>query len=205
MGSVKKVRSEQKEATREQLLAAATELLRHDGYAALRVAAVAKQAHVSLGGMLHHFPSKESLVIAVLDRVSAHVLALAKQDADRDSSGTDILQHIAESARRFYNAPEFLIYLDIFLSVRRGTPIGEAATTLLLAQRGATEELWLPHLTERGIATDEARSVIRALWALARGLAISSLPRDASSAEGDALNLIVATLRERYAGLTGGR
>lgn len=188
-------RTEQREATREQILEAATKLLAKHGYAALRVAAVAKEADVSLGGQLHHFPTKESLVVAVLERLSARVLKLAERDAARDSKKSDPLLLIAESATRFYAAPEFLIYLDIFLSVRRHTLVGDKAVTLLTSQRIATERLWLPHLVERGIDEKVALSMIRALWGLCRGLAISSAgDKDAPSGR-EPLDLVVRALR----------
>lgn len=190
------VRSEQKEATREQILEAATELLAKHGYAAFRVAAVAQEAGVSLGGQLHHFPTKDSLVIAVLERLSDRVLKLAQRDAAADRKRSDPLLLIAESATRFYSAPEFLIYLDIFLSVRRHTLVGDKAVALLLSQRIATERLWLRHLTERGLADEEALSVIRALWGLCRGLAISSA-QDKDGANSKAvLDLVVRALRQ---------
>ena len=195
-GKANRARSEQKEATREQILVAATKLLARQGYAALRVAAVAKEAGVSLGGQLHHFPSKESLVIAVLERLSARALDLAARDAAHDTPGEDILQVIAESAHRFYATPEFLIYLDIFLSVRRHTLVGDTAITLLTSQRAATEALWLPHLTARGIGAEQTILIIRALWGLARGLAISSVREvDRHGGNQATVNFVIEGLR----------
>nr|WP_255520255.1 TetR/AcrR family transcriptional regulator [Ramlibacter aurantiacus] len=155
-------------------MGAATRLLAEHGYAALRVAAVAKEAGVSLGGQLHHFPSKDSLVVAVLERLCARALDLAVQEASRTRAQDDPFESIAASAQRFFAAPEFLVYLDIFLSVRRHTLVGDTAIRLLHAQRVATEALWLPHFTSRGMAAERATLVIRSIWALARGLAISS-------------------------------
>jgi AcrR family transcriptional regulator len=190
------LRTEQKEATRELILEAATELLAKHGYAALRVAAVAKEAGVSLGGQLHHFPTKDSLVIAVLERLSARVLKFAERDAARNGTRGDPLLLIAESATRFYSAPEFLIYLDIFLSVRRHTLLGDKAISLLTSQRVATERLWLRHLTERGLTDKDALSIIRALWGLCRGLAISSArDRDGSNSR-EPLDLVVRAVRQ---------
>lgn len=192
------LRTEQKEATRELILDAATELLAKHGYAALRVAAVAKEAGVSLGGQLHHFPAKESLVIAVLERLSARVLKLAERDAGRGSRSGDPLLLVAESATRFYSAPEFLIYLDIFLSVRRHTLVGDKAVALLTSQRVATEHLWLQHLTERGINEKEALTIIRSLWGLCRGLAISSMRDKDGSHSREPLDLVVRAIRALY-------
>lgn len=192
-------RSERKEATHEQILVAATKLLGEHGYAALRVAAVAKEAGVSLGGYLHHFPSKELLVVAVLERLSALVMKLAERDAAQDTEDEDILVLIANSARRFYASREFLIYLDIFLSVRRHTLVGDMAITLPASQRSATEALWLPHVTARGIDAKDAILIIRALWGLARGLAISS-GEDFKATQSATMTLVIETLRKSYFG-----
>ena len=53
---------------REQLLAAATSLIAERGYWALSMQDVADSCHLSLTGLLHHFPSKDALLVAVLAR-----------------------------------------------------------------------------------------------------------------------------------------
>jgi AcrR family transcriptional regulator len=52
--------------TRERLLAAARQTIRGRGITGLTLDAVAKEAGVSKGGLLHHFPSKEALVEGIL-------------------------------------------------------------------------------------------------------------------------------------------
>lgn len=189
------LRTDQKDATREHILGAATRLLAAHGYAALRVAAVAKEAGVSLGGQLHHFPSKDSLVVAVLERLCARALDLAVQEASRMKMEDDPFRSIASSAQRFFAAPEFLVYLDIFLSVRRHTLVGDTAIRLLHAQRVATEALWLPHFTSRGMAVDRATLIIRAIWSLARGLAISSSGHETEQINEATMNFAIEALR----------
>src|SRR5689334_4878280 len=55
--------------TRTRLLDAATEVLLRDGAQALTLDAVAKQAQVSKGGLLYHFPSKQALVAGMVQRL----------------------------------------------------------------------------------------------------------------------------------------
>jgi AcrR family transcriptional regulator len=52
-------------ATPHLILAAAQELLRRKGSAALTIDAVAAEANLSKGGVLHHFPSKDALITAL--------------------------------------------------------------------------------------------------------------------------------------------
>jgi AcrR family transcriptional regulator len=65
-------------ARREQVLAAATALISERGYWGLSVQEVADACHFSLPGLLHHFSSKDQLLIAVLehrDRLDVESLA----------------------------------------------------------------------------------------------------------------------------------
>ncbi|MGO3797095.1 MAG: TetR/AcrR family transcriptional regulator [Pauljensenia sp.] len=66
------------EQRREQLLAAATSLIAEYGFWALSLQDVADACDLSLTGLLHHFPSKDALLIAVLarrDRIDAQTLS----------------------------------------------------------------------------------------------------------------------------------
>ncbi|MBM3760704.1 MAG: TetR/AcrR family transcriptional regulator [Acidobacteria bacterium] len=53
--------------THESILVAAQEVLRTQGVRAFTLDKVAKQAGVSKGGLIHHFPSKEALLGAMHD------------------------------------------------------------------------------------------------------------------------------------------
>src|SRR3954467_7829759 len=59
-------RKRQPEITQQRLLDVAGELVVEAGVAALTLDAVAKRAGVSKGGLLHHFPSKNALLAAMV-------------------------------------------------------------------------------------------------------------------------------------------
>jgi AcrR family transcriptional regulator len=61
--------SERSERTRTRLLDAALKILVQNGYAAASTIRIVKEAGVSRGTMLHHFPNKAALMQAVLRRV----------------------------------------------------------------------------------------------------------------------------------------
>ncbi len=56
-------------ATRVAILAAAARLIRRDGVATLTLDAVAREANLSKGGLLYHFPSKDALVSAMIEEL----------------------------------------------------------------------------------------------------------------------------------------
>ena len=54
--------------TRERILTAAAEVARRQGVADFTLDKVAETAGVSKGGLLYHFPSKDDLIVALLDQ-----------------------------------------------------------------------------------------------------------------------------------------
>ena len=66
-------RVEQGQATREQLVAVATELFAKEGYEGTSIEAVLARSGMSRGALYHHFASKEALFEAVLERVEADI------------------------------------------------------------------------------------------------------------------------------------
>src|SRR5258708_9511366 len=63
--ATRRTQAERSETTRKQLLEAATKLIRQKGFGGLRTIEVASVAGVSRGALMHHFPSKHALVVAV--------------------------------------------------------------------------------------------------------------------------------------------
>ena len=75
------LRIERGKSTRDRLIAAATELFGVRGYDGTSIGAVLEAAGVARGALYHHFPSKEALFDAVLDRVVAEIAATTAEAA----------------------------------------------------------------------------------------------------------------------------
>lgn len=85
--------------TKEQLLTKASEQFRCYGYAGTSMKAIADALGINKASLYHHFPSKEALILAVLDaeqaRVESEVLAIA-----------NTVQPLHERTRQFADAAE---------------------------------------------------------------------------------------------------
>ena len=70
----------------EELLNAARVIAGREGIAALSLNAVAREAGVSKGGLMHHFPSKQELIhalfIQLLDIMDVRIAAIMANDSD---------------------------------------------------------------------------------------------------------------------------
>jgi AcrR family transcriptional regulator len=82
-------RAERGQATRDQIVAIATELFASRGFDGTSIDAVLEQAGVSRGSLYHHFASKEALFEAVLDaveeRIGEETVAVVLEAGDGDS------------------------------------------------------------------------------------------------------------------------
>lgn len=75
--------------SRAEILKAATPLFAHNGYRGTALAAIAKEANLTQAGVLHHFPSKEQLLLALLEQRNHDDGQRLKSVASND--GPDVL------------------------------------------------------------------------------------------------------------------
>jgi AcrR family transcriptional regulator len=79
-------------ATREHVVDVATDLFATDGYEATSIEAVMRAAGISKGALYHHFPGKEALFEAVLDRIDGRVDAALEEAAAGVHSPAELLR-----------------------------------------------------------------------------------------------------------------
>jgi AcrR family transcriptional regulator len=84
--------------TRETILSAAERIIVNSGLEKATIDEVAREARISKGGVLHHFPSKEAIVIALLSRLidifEADVNARQAEDPEPVGSFTRAFLHV---------------------------------------------------------------------------------------------------------------
>ncbi|HUF10395.1 MAG TPA: TetR/AcrR family transcriptional regulator [Rhodothermales bacterium] len=109
---------ERSEKSRQQILDAALELFSHKGYGATSVQDIATAAGISKGNLYHHFPEKETIFRALLDRYFA---ALSDPEFPFNralATGTfpENLEDLGRAARDMvseYREYVTLIYVDV--------------------------------------------------------------------------------------------
>lgn len=109
---------ERSEKSRQQILDAALKLFSHRGYGATSVRDVAEEAGLSKGNVYHHFPDKETIFRALLDR---YFQAMSQPDfpfnvALANGVFPDNLEQLGLAARdtvNDYREYVALIYVDV--------------------------------------------------------------------------------------------
>lgn len=139
---------------RRAIVAAATEHFAREGYRGTGIGPIAKAAGVTTGGVLHHFGSKEGLLVAVL------------QQRDREAVAA------FEAAPRTTVAEELDRWVDV-ATWNEGRAAVAALHTVLLAESIA------PDHPARAFFVERNRTVVAVLaGALARGVERGELRAD---------------------------
>lgn len=163
--TTRRSQAERTAATRAKVLDATIEALVEVGYAGTTTQEVNRRAGVSRGALLHHFPTREALVVAA---VSHLVERRVDELLARPRTGDEDIEVIVEA----FDGPLFDAALELWVAARTDpalklaiVPLEQQVTDALTA--GCTELLG-----SRYSSTDIELSV-----ELARGLAVSRILR----------------------------
>ncbi len=169
----RRTQAERSETTRRQLLEAAVTLIRNNGFGGLRTIEVADLAGVSRGALLHHFPSKHALVVAVLTYVNEVTFTKSMRRAHSARSSGDPIEGIIQDAQDFFFGDYFFIELAIAMSdaqrLRHETRQSTRQT------RFSIEAAWLDTLVSSGIPQQLASDVLALTLSVVRGFSVRML------------------------------
>ncbi|WP_093437673.1 TetR/AcrR family transcriptional regulator [Variovorax sp. 770b2] len=123
----RRTQAERSSAMRERLLAAAIESLSQDGYAGSTLSSIVRRAGVSRGAQVHHYPSKQALMLDVVDDLLRRVygelgrtmLSIADEDDRLDALVSMLWKGI-------YSTPVFSAYLELQVTAQRDPALARA-------------------------------------------------------------------------------
>lgn len=147
-------RKQTAEQTREKLLQAAVQTLRRHGVNALTLDSVAREAGVSKGGLLYHFPSKDALSEAVLKQLFDTFEARVQHYHDAEAPGPG--RWLRAYVRATYEEDPLPLELATMLLVA----VAENRELLRLIQEDA--ERWRGRLADDGVPAPRAAAVRQA-------------------------------------------
>jgi AcrR family transcriptional regulator len=171
----RRTQAERSEATRKQLLHAATKLIRQKGFGGLRTVEVASVAGVSRGALMHHFPNKHALVVAVLTNVNEITFAQSMRRAQMARTEGDPIEEIIKDAQDFFFGDYFFIELAIAMSDDRTRRLRREMHEFSRQTRFSIEAAWLDTLISSGIPKQLASDVLSLTLSAVRGFSVRML------------------------------
>jgi len=169
----RRTQEERRTATRRALLTAAIACLDESGYGATTTVAVSARAGVSRGAMLHHFPSKADLMLAVVEYVMDlnHRFFMEGLDAIEDAWD----RYAALPDLRWQSAmqPHGTALIEIMVGARSDEAVRERYPEFQERLSAKQGKRLAERAAEAGLTvTPQDRAVSRAIVLAIRGLAI---------------------------------
>lgn len=116
---------------RKRLVDATLHCLMHDGYAGTTVSSIVRRAGVSRGAHLHHFPTKNALILEATEylmrrayRVLGEMLLAIAEDADRVTAVVD------GAWKAVYGTRGFAAYFELITAARHDAELARSLQTL---------------------------------------------------------------------------
>lgn len=172
---VRRTQAERTEEMRRRILDAAVDLLAQKGYAGFRTADVAEVAGVSRGAQTHHFPSKDDLVVAVVEHVFRRASEQGSKRARRVRSVDEAFKVLLADSQEFFFSELFFIAMDLAIQGRTKNGKDNPLGAISAASRLPVEASWLAALIEAGVPAAIAEDLLWLTISIVRGLAVRRL------------------------------
>jgi AcrR family transcriptional regulator len=176
-GSTRVPQEERTRVMRARLLEATVDCLVERGFAGTSTTLVSERAGVSRGAQLHHFPTKNALVVAAVEHLTekraAELAAAAASLPDGDRRTRAVMQMLGDH----FASPVFNAALELWVAARTDAQLLAAVGPL--EQRVGRET---HRLTVELLGADESvpgvRELVQATLDLVRGLGLANTISD---------------------------
>jgi AcrR family transcriptional regulator len=162
---------------RARLLEATVELLVEKGYAGTSTTLVSERAGVSRGAQLHHFPTKQDLVVAAVLHVTEVRGAELAAAAENLPTGSKRTRAVLQVLGDHFTSPVFTAALELWVAARTDPDLLAEVAPLELKVGRETHRMTLDLL-----GADESqpgvRELVQATLDLVRGLGLANTISD---------------------------
>jgi AcrR family transcriptional regulator len=158
---------------RARLRAATEALIAEVGVEAASAAAIALKCGVSRGAMLHHYPTRDALIIdtaAHFWQRSQEVVAGLAEDVRHGR--TDVSTFVGRLYEEVFRANALVTMLDLMVSGRSASRIGEAVNRILTDLFASYESLGAQAFQASGLPPERVHVIITLIVSTLRGLRI---------------------------------
>jgi AcrR family transcriptional regulator len=115
---VRRTQAERSAAMRTRLLDATIECLVTYGYAGTTTPRVAERAGVTRGAQIHHFRSKEDLVVAAIEHLAQQRVQAAMREFGRVEASSDPVSTVLDFLWEAHQGPMFVATVELWVAAR---------------------------------------------------------------------------------------
>ena len=183
---------ERTRAMRLRLMEATVESLVELGWAGTTTTVVSQRAGVSRGAQLHHFPSKQALVVAAVE----HLTDRRRDDMRRHAEGLpedDRIRGVLEILAAQFVSPVFFAALELWVAARTDTGLRESVGPLE-RRIGRETHAYAVELLGIDESRGDNRQLVQATLDLVRGLGLAASLSDDTKRRATVLDSWAAVL-----------
>jgi AcrR family transcriptional regulator len=172
-GAVRRTQAERSAAMRTRLLDATVECLVTYGYAGTTTHRVAELAGVTRGAQVHHFRSKEDLVVASIEHLAEQRTQTAIREVSRMQSTPDPISKALDYLWESHQGPIFTATVELWIAARTDPVLAQQVDRVEPIVNGALIGAIAQILPEQS-AQKELRDIVYTAMDALRGILVSS-------------------------------
>ncbi len=201
----RQTQEERSEGTRRRITNAAIEILYKDGYVAATTHSIAAVAGVSRGAMLHHFPSKDDLMLAVVRAAHERDSVYMREGLARIHDPLERYFALPQLAWEVMSGPSGIAVLEIMMSSRSNPALAERLAPLQSEIEIESQDRILQLMKDAGlrrdtVSKDSAHLVVAAI----RGFSIEAMFHKDPKKVANSLESFKILIREHQEGNVSG-
>jgi len=184
--------------TRSQILDASVACLHKHGYGAVTNHRLADMANVSRGAVLHHFPTRQDLLVAVISHAYARQRSYTEERLTSIEPGLAQVYALIDIAWERQRLPEGLTLIEIRMGARSDPEIAAAVQPHFIKIANDYGRFVGGIVKKAGLTSDEEMKGFQTMMAMAvRALAIDRFTHPSP----EMIELVHASLRSTLAGI----
>jgi AcrR family transcriptional regulator len=191
--------AERRQSTRDKILAAAVRCLNAVGYAQTSTVRVAAEAKVARGSLLHQFPTRTDLILAVADHALAVQRAHIRAGLAELPVGRERFVGSVDVTWRAFQTPESRALIEVIIATRYDAELAERIPDFAVEFEAAIVRGAHRFAESSGLRDDagEAAALRRLILVALRGLAVDTM-LSGEDADPAAVIALLRKMREQF-------
>ncbi|QUS35289.1 TetR/AcrR family transcriptional regulator [Falsirhodobacter algicola] len=192
-------------AMRARLRAATEKIIAEVGVEAASGKAVAEYCGVSRGAMLHHYPTRDDLIIDTARHFWARAKDVVIRQAEDVASGrADVRSYVMTLYNEVFPPNALVTMLDLVVLGRTETRIGSAVNEILTELFHAYEEFGIRALSGSNLPQEDLRVVVTFTVSTLRGLRLQNNIEPDKAKEAAVIDMLTDLIEQRIAAAPSG-
>ncbi|ORA31753.1 TetR/AcrR family transcriptional regulator [Mycobacterium aquaticum] len=171
----RRTQAERTAETRAALLDATLDLLAESGYKATTTTAVTHRAGVSMGALLHHFPTKSDLLTAAIGHAFDRRTHEYRQAMAATDLGADPLDSSLDLLWSMCSGPTFTVFVELWVAARTEPELIEPLAAVDREFLVTAQQMYTDYFLGSASNDDIARVGLQMVFSLLTGLAFSNM------------------------------